>query len=163
MALCEGRGEVEDAGDDAHAGAWLGGRGHDAPWGDLARHRGEEEGVEEELGPTKREKKAMYLAQREKAAMVMSQLAPDHDARFAKLIETFSNVKSVYVDLKRYLLMGVAANATKADVEALQAACDQTKGSKRLAYWGEEVRMLTEWAAVERVPVPAAAPDAGAE
>ena len=87
-----------------------------------------------------------------RSTMVMSQLSPDHDARFGKLIETFSNVKSVYVDLKRYLLMGIAANANKTDVPALKRAYDQTKGSNRLAYWGEEVRMLAEWVAVERVP-----------
>ena len=125
-----------------------------------AGKKGEEE-VEEDLGPTKREKEAMYLAQREKAAMILSQLSPDHDARFATLVETFSSVKSVYVDLKRYLLMGVAVNATKADEEALRAAYDHTKGSKRLAYWGEEVRMLTEWAAMDRAPV--AAPSTGTE
>ena len=109
--------------------------------------KSDEESAEEDLGPTKREKQAVYLAQREKAAMILSQLDRDHDARFTKLVETFSLVKSVYVDLKRYILMGIAANATKEDVAALQGAYDQTKGSKRLAYWGEEVRMLTEWAA----------------
>ena len=52
-------------------------------------------------------------------------------------------------------LMGIAANATQGDADALQAAYDHTRGSKRLAYWGEEVRMLKEFVAADRPALPA--------
>lgn len=85
------------------------------------------------------------LAGREKAALLLSHLRPEPKALFAPLIKAFNEAKPVHVDLKRYLLMAIARNATKADIPALEAALSLTRESRRLAYWTEELKMLIEW------------------
>jgi hypothetical protein len=113
----------------------------------------EEEASDEELTPEeksvrareKKHQKRVLQYMREKAAIMIAHQPANPGKYFEKLMTAFQETKPVYQNLKRYLFIALAKNASPEYLASIKEEHEQIKGKGRMAFVASDMQALIIW------------------